>query len=323
MSAQRAKCWIAWTGGIALAAPVGSAMAADVGCAESARLLRYACEFDARAEFHRTAAPCLDNTTENEECVADAEAAHDETEAECDEVLQARLDLCDQLADAAHDESFGSAFADRFVDPRQIGTTVDPNPYFPLVPGNRWVYESEDETDTVTVTDKVKLIQGILCVTVHDVVEEDGVVVEDTEDWHAQDVDGNVWYCGEESKNYETFEGDEPEEPELVDIEGSWKSGRDHAEAGVLIPADPEPGAVIRQELLYTEAEDAIEVVSVSASESAPAGSCDGDCLQTRDFTPLEPGTEETKFYAPGIGLIVEMEGEDRNELVEFEEGGQ
>jgi hypothetical protein len=310
-------------GGLLLGVRAVSAVAADVGCAESARMLRYACEYEARADFRKASAPCLDRSTTDDACVADAEAAHDDARTACDETLQARLDLCDQLDDAAHDEAFGPEFAASFVDPREIGGTVEANQYFPLVPGNRWVYESGDQTITVTVTDATKLIQGITCVTVNDVVEEDGVVVEDTDDWHAQDVDGNVWYCGEESKTYETFEGDAPEEPELVGIAGSWKAGRDRAEAGILIPASPQPGAVIRQELRYTRAEDAIEIVSVTASESAPGGSCDGNCVQTRDFTPLEPGVEESKFYAPGIGLIVETEGDERIELTDFQEGAR
>ena len=175
----------------------------------------------------------------------------------------------------------------------------------------------------VEVKDEIKLIQGILCVVVNDVVTEAGVLIENTDDWYAQDVDGNVWYCGEIAENYETFDDDEPNEPELVDTDGSWKGGRDGAKVGMLIPAVPVPGAVIRQEVLYGEAEDAIEIDSVTASESAPGGSCAGDCLKTLDFTPLEPDTLEAKYYAPGIGMILEVDEEsgDRVELMLFEMG--
>jgi hypothetical protein len=297
----------------------GAALAQGSGCAESARLLRYACEYEIADDFHTASARCLDETAPGEECIADAEADRDEAAEECADILEARLDLCETLNDAPHEPAFGPEHAADFVDPREIGSTVQPNPYFPLVAGNRWVYESDDTTITVVVTDRVKLIEGILCVTVTDVEAEDGVVVEDTEDWFAQDVAGNVWYCGEIAKNYELFEGDDPEEPELVDVDGSWKTGRDRAEGGILIPAMPEVGAVIRQEVLFGDAEDAIEIVSVTASESAPAGACAGNCLQTRDFTPLEPDVTESKYYAPGIGLIVELEDDARVELVEFD----
>jgi hypothetical protein len=304
-----------------LCAMSGAALAQDSSCAESARLLRYACEYEIADDFHTVSARCLDDTEPADECVADAEADHDEAAEECADILDARLDLCEALDDAPHEPAFGPEHAANFVDPREIGSTVQPNPYFPLVAGNRWVYESEDATITVTVTDEVKLIEGILCLTVSDVESEDGVVVEDTDDWFAQDVAGNVWYCGEIARNYELFEGDEPEEPELVDVDGSWKTGRDRAEGGILIPAAPEPGDVIRQEVLFGDAEDAIEIVSITASESAPARACAGDCLQTRDFTPLEPDVAESKYYAPGIGLILEIEDDTRVELVEFEGG--
>ena len=116
-----------------------------------------------------------------------------------------------------------------------------PNPYLPLVPGNRWEYEGTfidddgeavTETITVTVTGDTKLIDGVTCAVVTDVETEDDVVIESTDDWFAQDVDGNVWYCGEISRNFEVFGGDDPEEPELVDTEGSWKAGRERAKAG-------------------------------------------------------------------------------------------
>ena len=170
------------------------------------------------------------------------------------------------------------------------------------------------------VTDETKLIDGVTCVVVIDTVSEDGAALEITGDWFAQDLAGNVWYCGEISRNYEIFEGDVPEEPELVDIEGSWKAGRDGAEAGILLPFAPVVGETIRQEIAYGEAEDVITVESLTETEATPGGACDGNCLMTSDYTPLEPGVSENKFYAPGIGMIAEVDPEtgDRVELMEF-----
>jgi hypothetical protein len=182
------------------------------------------------------------------------------------------------------------------------------------------VYEGGDETVTVSVTEKTKLIEGVTCLVVNDLVEEDGAPVEDTDDWYAQDLDGNVWYCGEIARNFEVFEGDNPEEAELVDIEGSWKAGRDGAQPGIVMLASPQAGDVYRQEVALGEAEDAARVISTTGSASVPAASCDSDCVLTRDFTPLEPDARERKFYAPGVGLIVERDlvSGDRVELVEF-----
>lgn len=303
----------------------GQRALAEPGCAASAHTQRLACEYDLRDDYFTASARCFDATTEDPSCFEDAEADFDDGLEECGEILEARLDLCESLDDATHDPGFGPDFAANFVDPLEIGSTVAPNPWIALVPGNVWEYEGDGETITVEVTPDTKLIDGITCIVVVDTAIEDDIVVEVTNDWYAQDTDGNVWYCGEISENFEEFDGDETEGPELVDIDGSWKAGRDGAEAGILLPFDPQPGDVFRQEFAQTDAEDAVEILAVDATEMAPGGSCDANCLMTRDFTPLEPDTEENKFYAPGIGLIVEvdLESGDRVELVSFTGVGQ
>jgi hypothetical protein len=300
-------------------------------CAASSSAMRRACGFDVLDNFFEGLATCADTSDQAmfDDCAADAELERSGSIEECEDVFDARIALCDALDDAIHEPAFGEDLAENFVDPLEIGATVTPNTYLPLVPGNYWVYESTflddegqevTETTTVTVTQKTKLIEGVTCIVVNDVVEEDGVVIEDTDDWLAQDLDGNVWYCGEIAQDFETFEGDVPEELELVDIGGSWKAGRDGAEAGILVPASPEVGAVHRNEVALGEAEDVIEILSVEGTEAALAAACTGDCLVTRDFSPLEPDAEEEKYYAPGVGVIVErvVETDDRAELIEF-----
>ena len=297
---------------------------AEPSCSASAHTQRIACDYDLRDNFFTESAICLDTSNVDASCIDDAHAAFDEGFGECGEILVARLEVCESLEDATHDPEFGEDFADNFVDPLEIGNTVAPNPWFPLIPGNHWIYAGGDETIDVVVTSDTKLIEGITCIVVIDTATEDDVVVEITNDWFAQDIDGNVWYCGEISENFEEFDGDEIDGPELVDIDGSWKAGRDDAEPGVLLPLEPVVGDVFRQEFAQTDAEDVIEILAIDASETAPGGSCSGACLMTRDFTPLEPGAEENKFYAPGIGLIVEIDTEtgDRVELVEFTGAG-
>ncbi len=311
-------------------------MMASGACSSTAVTLWQACDIDVLDDFFEGRAICADISDEDDrvECIAEAEAAAEETEAECDEVFEARIALCADLDDAPHEPAFGEAFAANFVDPLEIGNSVEPNPYLPLVSGTEWVYEStfidEDngeevtETTTVVVTEATKLIQGITCVVVNDVVEEDGEVIEDTDDWFAQDLDGNVWYCGEIARDFEYFEGDEPEVGELVTIEGSWKAGREGAKAGILVPADPEVGDVIRNEVLYGEAEDVIEVLNLAGGESVPAADCDGMCLVLAETTPLEPDANESTYYKPGVGVILEVDEEtgDRAELISFSLGG-
>ena len=187
-----------------------------------------------------------------------------------------------------------------------------PNRWFPLVPGTTWTYEGGDETITVTVTEDTKEILGVTCAVVRDVVEEDGEVIEDTNDWYAQDKAGNVWYFGEIARNFE--------DGELHDLDGSWTAGEESAKIGILVPANPTVGEVYRQEFALAEAEDMGEVLSLDGTESVPAAECSGDCLVTRDYTPIEPDAEENKYYAPGIGLILEVDTEtgERVELVEM-----
>jgi len=303
------------------------AMYAVGPCSSSVVSLRRACAADIVDDGYESRAICADiaDPADRAVCLIGANTTDIENAEECDDVFEARLQVCDAVADAPHDPPFGMAFAASFVNPLEIGNTITPNPFFPLVQGNRWTYQGADEVIVVEVLAETKLIDGVTCVTVNDLVTEDGNFVEDTDDWFAQDVDGNVWYCGEIAENYELFEGDDPEEAELVDIEGSWKHGRDGAEAGMLLPFDPVPGTTIRQEVLFGEAEDVIDILSITADE-ATAGSvftCANTCLQTRDYTPLDPDVEEHKFYVPDIGLIVELDPDtgERLELIDFTPG--
>jgi hypothetical protein len=194
----------------------------------------------------------------------------------------------------------------------------------PLLAGTRWVYEGDTEdgleTITVTVTDEIKEIeypeesgQVFACVVVRDVVELDGEVIEDTFDWYAQDNAGNVWYFGELSKNFE--------DGELVDIEGSWKAGVEGAIPGISMPAAPRVGSVCRQEYALGEAEDMATVVSLGQENVAvPYGEFSDTVLKTGEYTPIEPDAYEHKYYAPGVGMVLEVNPEsgERVELIEM-----
>ena len=297
----------------------GEALAQDfrygMACTATARSARRACRNDVRDDFWTTIGNCanLSDPIAASQCSDEAKDARREDRRLCGDRFRARIELCSALGEDAFDPSFDPA---DFVDPMEIGVTVAANPYFPLEQGRRWVYEGDGETIVVTVREETKRIGGVTCLVVNDRVEEDGEVLEDTDDWYAQDLLGNVWYCGEIARN---FELDEDDVPELVDVDGSWKAFRDFARPGILMQAVPEIGVIYRQEFALREAEDMGQVVLNDGTESVPAASCSGDCLVTRDFTPIEPDAEEYKYYAPGIGLILEV-GQDgsRVELVEF-----
>ena len=140
-------------------------------------------------------------------------------------------------------------------------------------------------------------------------------MIEDTFDWYAQDADGNVWYLGEDTKEFENGK--------LVTTEGSWETGVDGAQAGIALPADPEPGLTYRQEYYAGQAEDGGTVLSVDELVEVPFGEF-RDVLMTKDFTPLEPHLLEHKFYAKGVGPVLTLTisgGSDREELLDYTEG--
>jgi hypothetical protein len=186
------------------------------------------------------------------------------------------------------------------------------NPYWPMAPGTMWVYREDGQRVEVTVTDRTREILGIAATVVHDVVTEDGEVAEDTYDWYAQDKDGNIWYLGEDTKEFENGK--------VKSTEGSWEAGVDGAEAGILLPAEPKVGMTYRQEYYKGEAEDAANVLSVDERAEVPFGRFDR-VLMTKDHTPLDPSLLEHKFYAKGVGpvLVVAVSGgSDREELLSF-----
>jgi len=205
------------------------------------------------------------------------------------------------------------------LDPADFTTEID-NPYWPMGRGNHWVYretdaEGEIQRNDVIVTNRTKTIMGIDAVVVHDVVRKGEEVTEDTFDWYAQDADGNLWYLGEDTKEYENGK--------LKTTEGSWEAGVDGALAGIVVPAHPRPGLTYREEYYQGHAEDGAEDLGLTAHAEVPYGTFD-QVLQTRNFSPLEPNLVEEKFYARGGGVVLEITvsgGSDRAELLSFESG--
>ena len=195
------------------------------------------------------------------------------------------------------------------------------NAYFPLTPGSKWVYEStktdgSTERIEIEILQETRVVNGVTATILHDSVFVDDQLVEDTFDWFAQDTDGNVWYLGEDVDNYENGV--------LVDHSGSWEWGVDGALPGVYMWADP---AAHMNEEYYQEyyvgvAEDQGKVLSATENVTVPAGAF-SNVVQTYDFSSLDTEIQGQKFYAPGVGVIKEIElltGEEVL-LIEFTPG--
>jgi hypothetical protein len=277
----------------------------------------------------------LPPTEDIKQCIKDAKAEQKDAQDEAKDQRDARLDLCDQVGEDPYNPVLNPA---DFVDPANIGGSVDPNPYWPLVPGYRWTYKTKDATDTVIETNIVEVldpavesvtIQGIPCAVVHDVVykgdqpdpPDPTALSEDTYDWYGQKLNGDVWYLGEFSLakqecNEETGELCEG----LFADDGSWQAGFDGGKGGILMFGDPSAvadGTVYRQELYLGEAEDAAQKINISDdSVTVPykqgAGTIfNSKILKNYEFSVLEPGVAENKYYAPGVGVLVEEAIED------------
>jgi hypothetical protein len=203
------------------------------------------------------------------------------------------------------------------LDPADFTTQID-NPYWPMKPGSRWIYRETTPRGTknrvvVTVTSKTKRIaNGILARVVHDVVTEAGKPVEVTDDWYAQDCAGNIWYLGEKTAEYENGK--------VVSRAGSWEAGVDGAQPGITLPADPQVGMTYRQEYYAGEAEDRGAIFSLDEQVGVPAGHFT-DVVMTKDTSALEPRVLEFKFYARGVGPVLEISvsgGNDRADLLSY-----
>ena len=225
---------------------------------------------------------------------------------------QARLDFCARSGECFYEPNLDPS---NFMSPEEI--VKNPNSYWPMTPGKLYRYrgitdEGEEEIIEVRFTDDVRMIEGIPCMVVRDTVWKDDEVVEDTWDWYAQDRDGNVWYFGEITFEYE--------DDQISGLEGSWETGKEGAKPGYQMLANPEVGIAYRQELLFTEAEDAADVIALSETVQVTFGTFD-NCVKTADYNLLDPEIIEHKYYAPGIGFILETKPEtgERVELIAIE----
>jgi hypothetical protein len=198
------------------------------------------------------------------------------------------------------------------IDPSRFSTTID-NPYFPLAPGTVLTYrgtsDGEQEVDIVTVTRTTKVIMGVTCVVVRDEVKVAGETTELTFDWYAQDRNGNVWYFGEDSR--------ELEKGKIVSREGSWEAGKNGAQPGIIMPGARTVGLAYRQEYYAGHAEDQAKIVSVSETVNIGYGSFER-VLITEDSSRLDRNLVEHKYYAAGIGLVLEKNIKGPQETLEL-----
>jgi hypothetical protein len=286
-------------------------------CSATAQAIFRACGYKFQDDYWIAVAFCtnVSDNTRRAQCFRKANAARRDSEQLCFDQLAGRLNACQVLGEERYDPAFTpAAFDDDFTN------LTNPNPYFPLVIGHRWEYRGGTETNTLEVLRQTKLIAGVQCIVVRDLVMDNGRLHEATDDWYAQAKDGNVWYCGEEVKNYENFPGDRPRRPELVNTDGAFKAGRDGAKPGIIFRAAPTVGESYIEEFSLGNAEDVTEIVSTTYSfgtdpkldrfvprQLARIFCAHDDCVVTKNYSRLEPGILARKYYARGIGVFFEV----------------
>ena len=198
------------------------------------------------------------------------------------------------------------------INPEDFTTKIT-NKYMTLTPGKKMLYEGETEDGlekiVIQITDKTKKVMGVTTVVYWDRAYLDGELIEDTRDYLAQDKKGNVWYFGESVDNYE--------DGELIDHDGSWLAGKDGAKPGIWFEDNPQVGDTYRQEYYQGEAEDMAKVLSTNEKVATPFGTFK-NCVKTLDWTPLEPGLEEHKYYCPQVGAMVLEENPETSEKLEL-----
>ena len=197
--------------------------------------------------------------------------------------------------------------------------TID-NPWFPLIPGSRYRYEGVKDgnpaIDVMKVTHRIKRILGAPATVVDDRLYEHGKLAEKTLDYYAQDGSGNVWYFGEDTEELDSH-------GKVTSTEGTWQAGVNGATAGIFMPPHPRVGQAFRQEFYKGHAEDHFKVLSLHAAVNVPFISSTR-ALKTKEWTPLEPGVIDTKYYVRGIGTVYEATvrgGDERSRLVSFKAG--
>jgi hypothetical protein len=196
----------------------------------------------------------------------------------------------------------GATDATDNINPNDFTVRID-NPFFPLPPGVTFVYkgrkELSKERDVFAVTDRTIVIDGVTCRVVHDRVFMRGVLQENTFDYFAQDWDGNVWYFGEDTEELDKH-------GHVVSTEGTWRAGVNGAQPGVIMEAHPQVNDHYFQELAAPLAQDEATVLSLHETAAVPLAKF-RNCLLTKEFTQLEPGNVEHKFYARGIGFVLSV----------------
>jgi len=205
--------------------------------------------------------------------------------------------------------------------PQQYAPVITPadfvrevtNPYYPLKPGTTFIYRGREKAGTslnrYAVTRDTKTILGVPCVVIRDKLSLNGRLIEDTQDWYAQDKRGDVWYFGEATTQLK--------DGAVLGHVGSWQAGVQGAQPGIIMPAHPRLGQPYRQEYRKGVAEDMAKALSLAMSATVPYGSFHAVWVM-REWSAIDPAAAEDKYYAPGVGFVKLTAAGESQKLVQI-----
>jgi hypothetical protein len=183
-------------------------------------------------------------------------------------------------------------------------TRID-NRWFPLTPGTQFTYEGRANRGegqrrhrvVFTVTDLVKVVDGVRTVLLWDRDYNDGVLQENEITFHAQDDEGTVWNFGEYPEEYRRGK--------LSGAPDTWLAGTARARAGIVMLAEPRLGtpSYLQGFAPAIEFADRARVYRTRLKTCVPVD-CYGNVLLTDEWNPAEPGAHQRKYYASGVGNI-------------------
>jgi hypothetical protein len=180
------------------------------------------------------------------------------------------------------------------------------NPWFPLEPGTRYVWEGRAFTDegeqvdrrvVFIVTDLTKVVGGVRAVVGWDRDFNGDTVGESELIFYAQDKNGNVWHLGEYVEHWNEGELDGGRLWVVGDPEG--------ARAGIAMYAEPRTGVSYSQGFVPPPWfwDDHARVSDVGVRNCVPVR-CFDDSIVVEEFELRFPGAFQLKYYARGVGNI-------------------
>lgn len=170
------------------------------------------------------------------------------------------------------------------------------NPYFILEPGYVLELEGGGVKLVITVLNETKMVDGVETRVVEERETDGGELLEISRNYYAIHKQTNdVYYFGEDVDNYKNGK--------VSGNEGTWYSGVDGAKFGLIMPAQITVGAKYYQEVAPGVALDRAVNISVTETVKTPAGEFK-DCLKVEETNPLESNSRESKYYAPGVGMV-------------------